>query len=52
LLLGNVIVFVSGRSDASDVPGRSVTGAGVFLAAVAVAALVVAGGAFRRRDLA
>jgi ABC-2 type transport system permease protein len=52
LLLGNVIVFVSGRSDASDVPGRSVTGAGVFLAAVAVAALAVAGGAFRRRDLA
>jgi ABC-2 type transport system permease protein len=52
LLLGNVVVFVSGRSDASDVPGRSVTGAGVFLAAVAVGALIVAGGTFRRRDLA
>jgi hypothetical protein len=52
LLLGNVVVFVSGRSDASDVPGRSVTGAGVFLAAVAVASLAVAAGAFRRRDLA
>jgi hypothetical protein len=52
LLLGNVIVFVSGRSEGSDVPGRSVAGAGVFLAAVAVASLLVAGGAFRRRDLA
>jgi ABC-2 type transport system permease protein len=52
LLLGNVIVFVSGRSDSSDVPGRSVAGAGVFLAAVAVGSLLVAGGAFRRRDLA
>jgi ABC-2 type transport system permease protein len=52
LLLGNVIVFVSGRSDGSDVPGRSVAGAGVFLAAVAVGSLLVAGGAFRRRDLA
>jgi hypothetical protein len=52
LLLGNVVVFVSGRSDGSDVPGRSVTGAGLFLAAVAVGALIVAGGTFRRRDLA
>ena len=52
LLLGNVIVFVSGRSDASDVPGRSVAGAGVFLAAVAVGSLFVAAAAFRRRDLA
>lgn len=52
LLLGNVIVFVSGDSDGSDVPGRSVAGAGMFLAAVAVGALVVAGTAFRRRDLA
>jgi len=52
LLLGNVIVFVSGHSDSSEIPGRSVIGAGVFLAAVAVAALAVAGGTFRRRDLA
>jgi ABC-type transport system involved in multi-copper enzyme maturation permease subunit len=52
LLLGNVIVFVSGQSDSGEVPGRSVAGAGVFLAAVAVASLAVAGGSFRRRDLA
>jgi ABC-2 type transport system permease protein len=52
LLLGNVIVFVSGQSDGSDVPGRSVAGAGVFLAVVAVGSLAIAGGAFRRRDLA
>jgi ABC-2 type transport system permease protein len=52
LLLGNVIVFVSGHSDSGEIPGRSVTGAGVFLAAVAVASLAIAGGAFRRRDLA
>ena len=52
LLLGNVIVFVSGNSDGSEVPGRSVAGAGLFLAAVAVASLAVAGAAFHRRDLA
>ena len=28
LLLGNIIVFVSGTSNGGDVPGRSVTGAG------------------------
>lgn len=52
LLLGNVIVFVSGDSSGGDVPGRSVVGAGVFLAAVALVALVLAGGVFRRRDVA
>jgi ABC-2 type transport system permease protein len=53
LLLGNVIVFISGNdSGGGGVPGRSVVGAGVFLAVVALALLVVAGGTFRRRDLA
>jgi hypothetical protein len=52
LLLGNVIVFVSGRNDGGDVPGRSVTAAGLFLAAVALAILVLAASSFHRRDLA
>ena len=52
LLLGNVIVFVSGDDNGGDVPGRTVTGAGVFLAAVAVTLLVGAAGTFWRRDLA
>jgi hypothetical protein len=52
LLLGNVIVFIAGNDSDGDVPGRSVVGAGVFLAAVALSLLVVAGGTFRRRDLA
>ena len=52
LLLGNVIVFVSGSSSGGDVPGRSVIGAGVFLAVVAVTLLLAAAGAFRARDIA
>jgi hypothetical protein len=52
LLLGNVIVFVSGDDSGGDVPGRSVVGAGVFLAAVALTLLVAAGASFRTRDLA
>jgi hypothetical protein len=52
LLLGNVIVFVSGRDDGGEVTGRSVTAAGVFLTAVAVTLLAAAAGAFRTRDLA
>lgn len=52
LVLGNVIVFVSGDHNGGDVPGRSVAAAGLFLAAVAVALLAVAVGTFRRRDLA
>jgi hypothetical protein len=52
LLLGNVIVFVSGDDNGGDVPGRTVTGAGVFLAAVAATLLVGAAGTFWRRDLA
>ena len=52
LLLGNVIVFVSGEDGGGDVSGRSVTAAGLFLAAVAITMLVAAAGAFRTRDLA
>jgi ABC-2 type transport system permease protein len=52
LLLGNVIVFVSGRNNASEVTGRTVTAAGIFLTAVAVTLLVSAAGTFYRRDVA
>jgi len=51
LLLGNVIVFVSGRTS-SDIAGRSVTGAAIFLTTVAVVLLVMAVGSFRLRDIA
>ena len=52
LLLGNVIVFVAGRNDGGDVPGRTVTGAGLILGLVAVTFLVAAFGSFRARDIA
>ncbi len=52
LLLGNVIVLVSGQDDGADVTGRTVTGAAVFLTLVAVTLLVAAATAFRTRDLA
>jgi hypothetical protein len=52
LLLGNVIVFVSGENEGGDVPGRTVTSAGLFLAAVALALLIGAVTAFRARDIA
>jgi ABC-2 type transport system permease protein len=52
LLLGNVIVFVSGQDGGGGVPGRSVIAAGLFLAAVAVGLLAIAAGTFQRRDLA
>ncbi len=51
LLLGNAIVFVAGRKGV-DVPGRSVLGAGLFLAAVTATLLIAAAGAFKTRDLA
>jgi hypothetical protein len=51
LLLGNVIVFVSGRSSI-DVAGRTVTQAALILVGVTATLLVAAGGAFRVRDLA
>lgn len=52
LLLGNIIVFVSGQNGGGDVGGRSVVGAGVFLIAVAAGLLALAAGTFRQRDLA
>jgi hypothetical protein len=51
LLLGNAIVFVSGRNG-GDIPGRSVLGAGVFLGAVALTLLIAATSMFRARDIA
>jgi ABC-type transport system involved in multi-copper enzyme maturation permease subunit len=52
LLLGNVIVFVSGRDSGGDIPGRTVTAAAVILVVVAVTFLAGAYGTFRSRDLA
>ena len=52
LLLGNVIVFVSGHDSSADVSGRTVIAAGVFLTVVAVTLLAAAAGAFKTRDLA
>ena len=52
LLLGNVIVFVTGLNDGGDVPGRTVTGAAVILVLVAVTFLAGAYGTFRTRDVA
>jgi ABC-type transport system involved in multi-copper enzyme maturation permease subunit len=52
LLLGNVIVFVSGQNGSGDVHGRSVLGAGIFLALVATGLLALAAVAFRQRDIA
>ena len=51
LLLGNAIVFISGKKGV-DIPGRSVTGAGLLLAGVAATLLVAAAAAFRTRDVA
>ncbi len=50
LLLGNVIVFVSGKT--SDVIGRSPVGAATFLVAVAGALLLGSAALFRARDVA
>ena len=52
LLLGNVIVFVSGNNNGGEVPGRTVAGAAAFLTAVAVTLLLGAAGTFWRHDLA
>ncbi len=51
LLLGNLIVFVSGHADA-DIPGRSVAEAALFLSLVALAALIAGALSFRARDVA
>jgi hypothetical protein len=52
LLLGNVIVLIAGENDAGDIPGRTVVGAGTFLAVVAVTLLIAAAASFRTRDIA
>jgi hypothetical protein len=53
LLLGNVIVFVSGQSGGGGgVHGRSVLGAGIFLSLVATGLLAIAAASFRQRDIA
>jgi ABC-2 type transport system permease protein len=52
LLLGNVIVFLTGSNRGGDVPGRTVTTAALFLGAVTATLLVAAAGAFRTRDIA
>ncbi|HVL93850.1 MAG TPA: ABC transporter permease subunit [Acidimicrobiales bacterium] len=54
LLLGNIIVFVSGESGGGDegIPGRSVLGAGLFLTLVALGLLLAAAAVFRQRDVA
>ncbi len=53
LILGNVIVLVSGNDEGNgEIPGRTVVGAALFLTVLTVGLLAVAGGTFRRRDLA
>jgi len=52
LLLGNVIVFVSGQNGGGDVSGRSVIGAGIFLTLVTAGLLAIAATSFRQRDIA
>jgi ABC-2 type transport system permease protein len=52
LLLGNTIVFASGRNSGGGVPGRTVLSAGLFLASVAVTGIVAAHVFFRSRDVA
>jgi hypothetical protein len=52
LLLGNAIVFLSGKNSGGSVPGRSVVGASLFLAAVTLTLLAGALIAFRARDVA
>jgi hypothetical protein len=50
LLVGNSIVFVSGKPD-PEVVGRSTIGAGLVLAVYAIGAFVVAAQVFRARDV-
>ncbi len=51
LLLGNAIVFVSGRNGGGEVAGRSVIAAGMLLSAIAVGLTVCATVLFRLRDV-
>jgi hypothetical protein len=50
LLLGNIVVFLSGETS-TDIAGRSVFGAGVFLSAVVVALVIGASSVFAYRDV-
>jgi ABC-type transport system involved in multi-copper enzyme maturation permease subunit len=50
LLVGNSIVFVSGKPD-PEVAGRSTIGAGLVLAVYAIGAFMVAAAVFRARDV-
>ena len=50
LLVGNSIVFVSGRPD-PEVVGRSTIGAGLVIAVYAVVAFLIAAAVFRARDV-
>ena len=52
LLLGNVIAFLTGNPADAGIVGRSVLGAGIFLAVVAGGLLLTSGTAFARRDVA
>jgi ABC-type transport system involved in multi-copper enzyme maturation permease subunit len=52
LLLGNTIVFLSGKNSGGEVPGRTVTGAAMVLIGIAAAWLIGAGAAFTQRDVA
>jgi ABC-type transport system involved in multi-copper enzyme maturation permease subunit len=51
LLLGNTIIWISGE-DQTDIPGRGLVGAGVFLGLVALVLMLVSAAAFRTRDVA
>lgn len=51
LLLGNTIVFLSGRDSGGDVPGRSVTAAALILLSVVTVAVAAAVTLFRIRDV-
>lgn len=52
-MLWNALVFIKGTFEAGgDVPGRSVTGAGLVLAAWVIVLVGIAGVLFQRRDVA
>ena len=51
LLLGNTIIWISGEEQ-TDIPGRSLVGAGAFLGLVALVLMTASAAAFRTRDVA
>ncbi|MDQ1438106.1 MAG: type transport system permease protein [Acidimicrobiaceae bacterium] len=52
LLLGNVIVFLTGKDGGGEVLGRTVTTAGLFLVGATATLLLGAAASFRTRDIA